>query len=74
MVQSGLSPNTWQQFCESINRQFVPSDYVCRARDRFRRLKETGSVCKYLSEFRNITFTLPGVTEGGKLDTFAQSL
>ena len=74
MVQSGLSPKTWPQFCESIHREFVPSDYVRRARDRLRRLKQTGSVSKYLSEFRNIILTLPGVTEGEKLDKFVQGL
>ena len=37
-------------------------------------MKQTGSVSKYLSEFRNIVLTLPGETKGEKLDKFLQGL
>ena len=57
-----------------IDREFVRSGYVQRIRDRLRRLKQTGSVSEYLSEFRKIIITLPGVTEGEKLDKFIRDL
>ncbi len=74
IVQSGSSPTTWSSFCEALKSEFVPADYVRRARDRLRRLKQTGSVTKYLSEFRKVILTLPDVTEGEKLDKFVQGL
>ena len=52
----------------------MPEDHVRRARDRLRKLKQTGSVSKYLSEFRNLVLTIPDVTDGEKWDRFCAGL
>lgn len=46
----------------------MPEYHVRRAQDRLRRLKQTGSVAKYLSEFRNIVLTVPDITNNKKRD------
>ncbi len=45
-----------------------------RSRDRLRRLVQRTSVSTYLSEFRNIILTIPGISEGEQVDCFCQGL
>ena len=74
MVQSNQTPATWADFKVAITREFVPEDHVRRARDKLRKLRQTGSVSKYLSEFRNLVLTIPDVTDGEKWDRFCSGL
>ena len=52
-VQNGTAPAEWEQFKAELKNEFVPSDFVQRARDKLRKLRQTTSVAKYLGEFRN---------------------
>lgn len=54
--------------------EFIPKDHEQRARDRLRNLKQSGSVSKYLSEFRNITLSINDMTVGEKIDRFVSGL
>lgn len=54
--------------------EFVPEDHVRRARDRLRRLKQTTSVPKYISEFRNCIITINDMSAGERFDRFLQGL
>ena len=73
-VQSNTVPATWAEFKGTISQEFVPADHVRRSREKFRRLKQTSSVSKYLSDFHNIVFTIPDVNEGERLDKFVDGL
>lgn len=74
LVQSNQAPGTWNDFKSAIVREFVPEDHVRSARDKLRKLRQTGSVSKYLSEFRNLVLTIPDVTDGEKWDRFCAGL
>lgn len=67
-------PTTWDLFKAVVVKEFVPDDHVRRARDKLRKLKQTSSVSKYLSEFRNVVLTVPDVTDGEKWDKFCAGL
>lgn len=74
VVQSNNAPGTWVAFKESVVAEFVPPDHIRRSRDKLRKLKHTGSVSKFLAEFRNIILTIPEITDGEKFDKFCSSL
>lgn len=74
LVQANTVPETWPQFKAKVIAEFVPDDHVRRARDRLRKLHQTSSVSKYLSEFRNIIFTIPGMNDGEMWDKFCSGL
>ncbi len=65
-VISSTIPETWNEFENSLLQEFVPYDSVQRSRDKLRRLAQRTSVSSYLSEFRNIILTIPGMSEGKK--------
>ena len=73
-VGSNTVPNTWNDFENALLQEFVPFDSVQRSRDKLRRLVQRTSVSVYLSEFRNITLTIPGISEGEQVDRFCQGL
>ncbi len=52
----------------------MPADYAQRARDKLRKLRQTGSVSCYLIEFGNVVFTIPGMNENEKFYKFIQRL
>ncbi len=66
LVQGPNSPSTWVSFKQAIVREFIQSDHVRRACDRLRKLQQSGSVPKYLSEIRNIALMVPDMNEGEK--------
>lgn len=74
LVQSNTVPTTWDQFKAKVVAEFVPDDHVRRARDKMRKLQQTGSVSKYLAEFRNVTITIPGINDGEMWDRFCAGL
>eukprot|EP00171_Calliarthron_tuberculosum_P008642 IDg8642t1 len=73
-VQGGLLPSTWEDFCLALKNEFVPAGHVRQARDKLRRLKQSRSVSRYLSSFRNVILTIPDITEGEKMDKFVDGL
>lgn len=74
IVQSGNVPSSWSDFKSLVLQEFVPSDHQTRARDKLRRLKQTHSVSKYLSEFRNCVLTIADISGGEKFDRFVHGL
>lgn len=64
LVQTNSIPTMWEDFKQLIMSEFIPSHHVRMARDKLRKLKQTHSVSKYLSEFRNTILTIPDFTEG----------
>ena len=74
LVKSNTAPTTWEQFRNDIFQEFVPSDHARRAREKLRKLKQTMTVAKYLSEFRNLVLTIPDVSDGEKYDKFVSGL
>jgi len=74
LVQSGNVPQAWVTFKEAVRREFVPQDQVRRSRDRLRELQQKGSVSSYLNIFRNITISIPNMSEDEKLDKFCAGL
>lgn len=74
LVQANQVPLTWDTFRTAMVGEFVPEDHVRRARDRLRKLKQSFSVSKYLSEFRNVIITIPDMSEGEKWDKFCSGL
>ena len=73
-VASNTIPATWADFEAAVVQEFVPFDSGQRARDKLRKIFQKTSVSAYLSEFRNITLAIPGITEGEKVDRFVQGL
>lgn len=74
LVGAGTIPTTWEAFESVIIQEFVPFDSVQRSRDKLRRLVQRTSVTSYLAEFRNIVLTIPGMSEGDRVDRFCQGL
>lgn len=74
LVNSSTIPTTWEAFEKAIIDEFIPFDSVQRSRDKLRRLVQRTSVTNYLTEFRNIVLTIPGISEGEKVDRFSQGL
>ncbi len=60
-VSSGTAPNTWSEYSERIKQEFVLADWAQWVRDKARKLRQTGSVPCFLSEFRNVVLTIPGM-------------
>lgn len=74
VVRSGQIPSSWNDFKALVVNEFIPNDHERRARDKLRRLKQTLSVSKYLSECRNCTLGINDISDGEKFDRFVQGL
>ena len=74
LVQSNAMPTTWEDFKATLSREFVPEDHVRRAREKLRRLRQIGSVSKYLGDFRNLTLVISDMSGGEKMDRFVEGL
>lgn len=74
LVGSNNVPKEWGEFENAIIQEFVPFDSVQRSRDKLRKLLQRTSVSSYLTEFRNIVLTIPGMSEGEIVDRFCQGL
>lgn len=73
-VQGDTVPRNWTQFKDAIIQEFVPADHIRRSREKLRKLHQSTSVAKYLSDFRNIALTIPNMTDGEKWDKFCTGL
>lgn len=74
LVNLQSTPTTWDSFKEALLAEFIPVDHTRRARDKLRKLKQTSSVERYLSEYRNITLMINDMSEGEKVDRFVDGL
>jgi Retrotransposon gag protein len=74
LVQAGNVPGNWEAFKIAVRTEYVPQDSSRRARDRIRKLCQKVSVASYISEFRNIVITIPGITAEEQLDRFCEGL
>lgn len=53
---------------------FVPADHTQRAHDERRTLRQSSSVEKYLSEYRNVDLMIGDMSEGEQLDLLVDGL
>jgi Retrotransposon gag protein len=74
LVQGGSVPAGWDAFKVAVRTEFIPQDSSRRARDKLRNLYQRRSVGSYVTEFRNIALTIPGITEEEQLDRFCEGL
>ena len=74
MVLANQAPATWEYFRAAVAAAFVPDDHVRRTQDKLRKLKQTTTVAKFLSDFRNIVLTIPDISDGEKWDNFCAGL
>lgn len=74
LVNASNIPSTWDEFRAVLMTEFIPADHKRRARDKLRRLKQTSSVEKYLSEYPNSTLQIGDMNEGEKVDRFVEGL
>ena len=70
VCQTNDKPNTFQEFANALRAEFIPQDHIRRARNYLSRLRQISSVSVYLSEFRNATIPITGITDDEKLDRF----
>lgn len=72
-LENSLSTsNSWEGFKFPIAVEFVPADHARRARDKSCKLKQEGSIKKYLSDFQNALLMIIAMKEGKKLDIFIE--
>lgn len=74
LVSSNQIPQTWIEFENAVEKEFIPFDSAQRARDKLRRLTQRYSVAAFLAEFRNTVLAIPNMTEDEKVDRFCQGL
>ncbi len=73
-VHSNNIPQTWEEFRNEIQAEFVPQDSIRRQRDKINKLTQTSSVASYLESFRNIVLSIADMSEAEKLDKFLTGL
>lgn len=74
ITQAGRKPSTWDGFRELVRNEFIPADYIRRAREKLNRCRQTGSVEAYINLFRQRALAVPGLTEGEKWNAFVLGL
>jgi Retrotransposon gag protein len=74
LVQTESVPGSWEAFKVAVRTEFVPQESSRRARDRLRKMYQKRLVASYISEFRNIALTIPGIIEEEQLDRFCEVL
>ena len=74
LVKANQIPTTSVAFKTAIFDACVPDDHIRRAGDRLRKLHQTSSMSKYLSDFRNVFLTIPDMSNGEKWDKFCAGL
>lgn len=73
-VAANAVPDSFQEFKNLVRAEFIPADSVRRARDKLRNLHQKYSVAAYLSEFRNVALSIPGISMDEMLDKFVSGL
>ncbi|GAB4813343.1 hypothetical protein N2152v2_000390 [Parachlorella kessleri] len=56
-------PASWEQLQQQLKLNFQPINQVETMRDRLAALRQTDSVMDYTTDFRNIAFGIPGITD-----------
>ena len=70
ICQSDDKPKDLQSFADALRKELIPQDHVRRARNYLSRLRQLTSVGIYLSEFRNATIPISGMTDDEKPHRF----
>lgn len=68
------TPGTWEEFKQQMTTEFIPAEHTNRAREKLRHIKQTSSIERYFSEFINTVLLIGNMSEGEKLDRFADGL
>ena len=70
VCQSNEKPSNFQALANSLRKEFIPQDHVRQARNYHSRLRQLTCVSIFLSEFRNATIPISGISDDEKLDRF----
>jgi hypothetical protein len=64
----------WNDFSNSLKKQFKPINFQKIARDKLFNLRQTKSVVQYIYEFHALCLDIDDISEGEKLDKFKRGL
>ena len=64
--QSNEKTSNFHAFANALRKEFISQDHVRRARNYVSRLRQLTSVSIYVSEFRNPTIPISGMTDDEK--------
>ena len=66
--------NTWEKFHEEFKKAIFPNNIMYKVKNKFRELKQIGSIRAYVKEFTTLTLQIPNFTEEDKLIHFMDVL
>lgn len=66
--------DTWAKLKKEMRDQFLPSNYSWIARDRLKRLRQTGSVRDYIKEFTSLMLDIQNMSDEDKLHNFISGM
>nr|XP_025888035.1 uncharacterized protein LOC112941891 [Solanum lycopersicum] len=66
--------DTWDKLIKEMCDQFLPSNTSCLARDKLKRLRQTGSVREYIKEFTSVMLDIQNMFDEDKLHNFISSM
>lgn len=70
IVQTIQEPTTWATIMDAVVKEIVSDDHTSRSRDKLRNPRQTTSVSKFLSGFRNLVLSIPNMGDVEKWDKF----
>ena len=62
--------DTWDKVIKEMRDQFLPSNASWLARDKLKRLRQTGSVGEYIKEFTSLMLDIQNMSDEDKLHNF----
>ncbi|XP_069152660.1 uncharacterized protein [Solanum lycopersicum] len=65
---------TWDKLIKEMRDQFLPSNASWLARDKFKRLRRTGSLREYIKEFTSVMLDIQNMSDEDKLYNFISGM
>ncbi|XP_025887488.1 uncharacterized protein [Solanum lycopersicum] len=66
--------DTWDKLIKEMRNQFLPSNAYWIARDKLKRLRQTGSVREYNKEFTSVMLDIQNMSDEDKLHNFISGM
>ncbi|XP_015084310.1 uncharacterized protein LOC107027747 [Solanum pennellii] len=66
--------DTWDKLIKEMRDQFLPSNASWLARDKLKRLRQTGSVREYIKEFTSVMLDIQNMSDEDKLHNFISGM
>ncbi|XP_070018207.1 uncharacterized protein [Nicotiana sylvestris] len=66
--------DTWEKVRKEMKDQFLPSNVSWLARDRLKRLRQTGTIRDYIKEFTSLMLDIQNMSEDDKLHNFISGM